>query len=567
MPGLGAEAQAPSQQDIDDTEKGDSKNRECCFAQFARPDIILLISWAIVFLTIVIVCIVFGPSRVLEACLAFLVPKNPGWEHAVILAVSIAVLMVFPFPVVFIFMLLAGLNYGFWYGFWIILIPQAIGLCFAFILGRSLCRDTVRGCLLGGNYPKAKGLIETLEAQSDVWVPLMLFRFLPVPFVLRNYTPTILNVPFFQLVLTALPHCVWQAILFASLGAMFKDAAKLARDQGKWDWNSLRWQEGLIFAGSIIGGIGCAIYAFRLYYNRQPDNANADGDGSVPRTGNTSVPPRDDDEVEDGTICCCCDRKTCCQPSLRCGVCWGYFGFIGVVTITILILASKYGANEVSMWAINALPNNPDWKTAVVLELIVIFTQILLIPFRAIPLLLVGLFFGIWPGMAYLFIAFFIVLMSCICIGQAMGKAAVQQCIEEEGWSDFRRFINLVQDENHSMKMLGMWPFLFMPDLPRYYFPSVLAVPIWKFAICYVPWCLWVSFVYSSLGAAFQDSVELSKKFDTVSFAQVKWQQVAPVLVAIFITPFFCWYACMEYRKRAAKEDSQPIRPAASTQS
>lgn len=559
MPGT---EEAPSQQNIEDVEEGESKDRECCLAGYMKVDIILLTTFALIFLFVVGACVFFGPDRVLEACLSFLIPKKPAWEHALVIGFLIGFGMVFPFPVVWFLMLLAGLNYGFWYGFVIILIPQPIGLSFAYLIGTNLCRQPIRHCLLGGNYPRAQKVMEVMEAQKDMYWALMCFRFLPVPFAIRNYTPTIMQVSWPMYILTSFPHCVWQAILFASLGAMFKDAASIARDEGRWDWNSLRWQEGLIFIGSIIGGVGCAIYACRVYYRAAPNSESQEGSlfsqdpaGLAPAR---RAPPGDPEEAEEPSpICCCCDRK---QMGLRGGLCWAYFGFILVVAIIIGVCSWKYGANEVSMYLIHLLPDNPDAKTAVVLVLVVIATQVLLIPFRAIPLLLVGLFFGIWPGMAYLFVAFYVILMTCLAIGQAMGKPAVQECMQEEGWSDIRRFINLVEDDAHSMKLLVLYPFLLQPDLARYYFPSILAVPVWKFAVCYLPWCLWVSFVYSSLGAAFQDTVELSKRADHIKFEKLRWQQVAPVAIAVFITPFICWYACREYRKKLAAEESRPIR-------
>lgn len=219
-----------------------------------------------------------------------------------------------------------------------------------------------------------------------------------------------------------------------------------------------------------------------------------------------------------------------------------------------------FGANEVSMFIINAIPNNRDWRTGAVLVLLVVATQVLLIPGKGVVVLLIGLVFGIWPGWAYLFLAMFSALLICLAVGRAMGKPAVQECIRQEGWVDFRRFINIIEDDNHSMRLLVLYPFLLQPDLFRYYAPSVLEISAWKWIVCCVPWCLWISLVYSSLGATFQDSVALSKRNDHVSFAKIKWQMVAVPLVAVFVTPIIIWYACREYRKRLKEDESKPIR-------
>lgn len=230
---------------------------------------------------LIILCVGYlwlGPQTLLRLALQLLVPRKPGWHHALFLGVSIAVLMVVPLPIAWFVLLIPGMLFGFWIGMLIIFPSLFVGIVVACILGRFFLQEPIREWIDGGDCPRPRAILAVLEGEQDCLTILILFRFLNMPYSLRNYGPCILRIPLGRLILSTIPHTIFHAVLFASLGAIFTDTAHLMRKGHSLSWKTLRWEETLLFAASLISTLLLGCYAWRIYSRSQ--QAQAEGAGA-----------------------------------------------------------------------------------------------------------------------------------------------------------------------------------------------------------------------------------------------------------------------------------------------
>jgi len=228
----------------------------------------------IIFLAIfaIVLCVAYiwvGPQALLRLSLQLLVPRKPGLHHALWLGVSIAILMVVPIPIAWFIMLIPGMLFGFWLGMLIIFPSLFVGIAVACVVGRFFLQEPIREWIDGEDCPWPRAVLSVLEGEQDCLTILILFRFLNMPYSLRNYGPCILRIPLGPLLLSTIPHTVFQAVLFASLGAMFKDTAQLMRKGHSMSWKTMRMEETILFVGSLIATLLLGWYAWRIYSRSQ----------------------------------------------------------------------------------------------------------------------------------------------------------------------------------------------------------------------------------------------------------------------------------------------------------
>jgi uncharacterized membrane protein YdjX (TVP38/TMEM64 family) len=206
----------------------------------------------------------YGPTKALRHMLNVL-PKNPGWGWFIGLGVATAISIVMLMPIWPPLCMAAGLIFGIPWGavlnFHSITAAAVISIC----LGRWVLREPIRRMLMEGEYPKVRRMMRVLEDSDNSLKFQILFRFLFVPMFIRNYGPATLCIPIWKLALGTLPHSAWISLLFASLGATFKDAAELIQDGKEVSFKDMKWQQGTILLVSLAVAIMLGFYAQRKY--------------------------------------------------------------------------------------------------------------------------------------------------------------------------------------------------------------------------------------------------------------------------------------------------------------
>jgi len=124
---------------------GEKPREERC--GFAWPELSKKAWGGIIFLAflVIISCVAYlwlGPQALLRVSLRLLVPRKPGWHHALFLGLSIAILMVVPLPIAWFVLLIPGMLFGFWIGLLIILPSLFVGIVVASVVGRFFLTGT-----------------------------------------------------------------------------------------------------------------------------------------------------------------------------------------------------------------------------------------------------------------------------------------------------------------------------------------------------------------------------------------------------------------------------------------
>lgn len=208
--------------------------------------------------------VAYGPTDMLRYLLK-LVPKDPGWDVFAIMAGLISVSIVFILPIWPPMCLASGLIFGLVWGSILNFIAILVAALVSLWLGRVLFREPVRRMIIDGNYSQVRRIMLVLEDSSSSFQFLILFRFLWIPMGIRNYGPATLDVEWWKLAVACIPHSIWISIMFASLGASFKDLADLLRDDGEFSMKALKWQQLLLFVASGSVSIILCVYAQRKY--------------------------------------------------------------------------------------------------------------------------------------------------------------------------------------------------------------------------------------------------------------------------------------------------------------
>mmetsp|Transcript_72783 Transcript_72783/g.236393 ORF Transcript_72783/g.236393 Transcript_72783/m.236393 type:complete len:274 (+) Transcript_72783:100-921(+) len=256
--------------ETNEVSNGKSQREQCWLADPLTSAYVL----AGLFLGMLIISFLIGPSRLLQIVLLYIVPDKPDWKYAILICAGVAVLMVVPIPIIFMIMFVPGMVFGFGIGMVILFCGLLVGVSTAFCIGRWAFQDAIRDCVQQGDYEKAKLALKILETDEDSFRLLVLFRFLMMPFFAKNFGVVILRIPLWKLILSAVPHHLWVAFVFASLGAVFKDSADLLRKGGTTDWNNLKWQNVAGPIAGVIGSVLIGVIAYRIYQRREEAHSN-----------------------------------------------------------------------------------------------------------------------------------------------------------------------------------------------------------------------------------------------------------------------------------------------------
>lgn len=200
----------------------------------------------------------YGPKMVLQEILTHLVPKRPTVWHMYAIYLAIVCCITTGIPVLLMLLPVPTMMFGFAKGYIITFLALMSAALLSFIIGRYIAQRPVRRFLKGRRFQRCMRLLSVLEDDEEQSMQLLiLYRFLTIPMSMRNYGPSILRVPMMTLVLSAIPHSLWSACVFATAGTALKGPAQVLRDGHALAWRTPHWQQ--------IAGLGVACLSMVLF--------------------------------------------------------------------------------------------------------------------------------------------------------------------------------------------------------------------------------------------------------------------------------------------------------------
>lgn len=253
-------------------------------AAWTWGETIIAFLWLAVFIVCVSVLFWYGPTAVL-VWVFDVVPRKPGWDWFFGICILLTFSIIFMLPLTMPLLLFAGFLFGLWFGWLHNFLALYIGSCVSMAIGRMFLKDKIRGWLTDGDNEKIKIMLAILEDKEDSMKLMCLFRFLLVPLFIKNYAPATLDVPLWKLFVAAIPHCLWIALITASIGASFKSTAELLKD-GKDDEGETHWQNYAVMAVALTTTVIISVYAYTKY------NEKVEAYETRPIAGAPPVPAR-----------------------------------------------------------------------------------------------------------------------------------------------------------------------------------------------------------------------------------------------------------------------------------
>lgn len=232
-----------------------------------------------------------------------------------------------------------------------------------------------------------------------------------------------------------------------------------------------------------------------------------------------------------------------------------FIGIIAGIAITVIL----YGPARLLRWVLSFTPEHPSWQFALGLCLAIAICIVVLMPLWPALCWLSGLLYGVLVGAVINCLAVLTAAIVCFVLGRSFLQQPIRECLAEGGWSRTRRMLLVLEDETNSLKFLTLFRFLLIPMFLRNYGPSVLEVPLQKLALSVVPHSVWISILYSCIGAAFHDSAQVLRASGEFDWHLVKWQEFVSFGVGLCVTALLMWYAHREYSRKVEEEQQQGI--------
>lgn len=186
------------------------------------------------------------PLQAIRFVLRF-IPADPGPAWSVVLCLVTIGCIVCMVPVWVPLCMVAGLIFGIPVGAAHNFVALWTGSTLSVVIGRYFFREPIRERLFDGDFPTSRRLLLILEDENHSLGYQICFRFLTIPLFVRNYGPSILDIPLWKICLGCVPHAIWVSVLFASLGDTFRSVAMLLREGHDVSADNIKWQSLLIF--------------------------------------------------------------------------------------------------------------------------------------------------------------------------------------------------------------------------------------------------------------------------------------------------------------------------------
>lgn len=335
-------------------------------------------------------------------------------------------------------------------------------------------------------------------------------------------------------------------------GSPLRDHHRTLRDQERVGAAGHAWKLAmaaiLVLVVLVVGALfAVGIYSCCLGDGCKPRNDHCGGIATVPplrvSRRELGVVEEEVEEVEE-VVGQQCD----------CG-CIGCLACILFMAVLIGITVWFGGPVEVIRWIlVKVVPRQPRWWHALVFGGLIVFGMCFL-PFVAVSFMMLnGLTFSFWIGMATNFAALAVAVSSTFVIGRFLAQERVRRWLVQQRYQQMEQVIKVVEDDRESLKLLVLFRFLPMPLPIKMYGPTLLRTPFWKILLTSLPHNLWMSALFASIGAAFEGTSDLLREGKGFEWGTVRWQQVVVFVLALLSTVGICVYAWFIYKRRLQEE-------------
>jgi len=243
-------------------------------AEADLDDLSLLALWPVFTMIVMVAAFTvatlwYGPTKMLKILLQHLVPPRPNFGHMVAIWLSIVGCITLGIPILLLLLPVPTMMFGWCQGFTITATAELAAACVSFAIGRTIIQKPLRRFIDASRCMRIRRVLSVLEDDEDESLLLLiLYRFMAMPMAMRNYGPSVLRVPMAKLVLSTVPHCLWSATVFATVGAALTGPAHLLRDGHKIALRTPQWQQVVGMLSAIASMFLFSWIAGRAYYRR-----------------------------------------------------------------------------------------------------------------------------------------------------------------------------------------------------------------------------------------------------------------------------------------------------------
>lgn len=206
----------------------------------------------------------YGPENTVRLIMS-IVPRNPSMAFTAVWIVVVTTSVLGVLPVWVPMAMATPIIFGFYNGWAVNFVSMQLAALGSIAIAQTFLRAPVRNFVASGDYPMVRRAMLVLEDGDTSLMLLVLFRFLCVPLFIKNYGLGALQVPVWKLGVSTIPHCVWMAFLFTSLGFPIGSSMKRVSDQQ--DIPSQEWilVELLPSALAVAASTAVCFFAHRKY--------------------------------------------------------------------------------------------------------------------------------------------------------------------------------------------------------------------------------------------------------------------------------------------------------------
>jgi len=225
---------------------------------------LLFVSCLVVCGIALVVCMC-GPKLVIQRVLQVLVLDHPQLRHAIAIFALLVVSITLGIPIILLLLPIPALMFGFWLGWVISFASLMVAALLSYLIGKRIGQQAIRHLLKKNQCQGSLQCLRVLEDEQDTMKFLILFRFLFIPMLVRNYGPAILHVSLAKLIVSGIPHSLWSSFVFSFGGSTFKDSAALLREGQDVPGGFMQWQQIVCLAVSVLAACFLAQIAWSTY--------------------------------------------------------------------------------------------------------------------------------------------------------------------------------------------------------------------------------------------------------------------------------------------------------------
>lgn len=117
-----------------------------------------------------------------------------------------------------------------------------------------------------------------------------------------------------------------------------------------------------------------------------------------------------------------------------------------------------------------------------------------------------------------------------------------------------------LEEADDSLQFLVLFRFLIIPIWMKNYAPATLRIPVWKILAAAFPHTIWISFLYSALGASLQDAEDLLTHGSEFKLSDLKWQHTLLFISAAVASLLISLYSYRKYSEATSEERTHLLR-------